>query len=121
MKILVLLLSLTGFANSYAPTLESVVVLFDIPESAYSPFLFHHIMGETLDLKMHESCPKIAVKQGIVYCLNERGYAKAAVGIISKAVGQDGFWQIRSVKWHSNVEILETRTPRGLIYSLKLK
>lgn len=66
MIVFALLLSQQLFAattNPYAPTLNDVVVLFDVADKEYSPFLFHALMGETLRMKMDESCENIEVTQ----------------------------------------------------------
>jgi hypothetical protein len=124
MKLTLFVLLFTGFAqaNTYAPTLQSVVVLYDVAENEYSPFLYHSIMGEMLEMKMHPSCAHITVEthSKTVICISTSGKG-TPVGVVGKEDGNEAFWRGYQVNWYNNVEILETKTKRGLEYSLKIK
>lgn len=111
-------------SNPYAPKLKDVVVLYDVFERSYSPLLFQRLMGEHLQMKMDPTCVRINIRSVrtvlFVQCDSaDRKYA--VVGQIDKKVGQDREWVAYSVKWSSNVEIVETRNRHGLDYSLRVK
>lgn len=105
----------------YAPTLDSVVVLFDVGDREYSPFLFHNILGEQLSMKMDEAtCAHVRISStNDVIC--QGASQETVVGSVGESTAQDGFWQARKVQWSSNVEIVSAQTKAGTVYSLKVK
>lgn len=118
------LISLNSFAanNSYAPTLNKVVVIYDVADKEYSPFFFHFILGETFLMNMSQSCPHVQVtSQQNVYCYSSTH--AILVGKLSQIVNQNGFESAYSINWYSNVEIIETRNKNntGYSYSIHLK
>lgn len=105
--------------NLYAPTLKDVTVLYDSFERDFSPFLFHWIMGEALDMKMHDSCKKIRVNEGIVSCISASG-ASVVVGQLGSKVGNQQEWQAIQVKWNNKVKILETKVNDRSVFQLMI-
>lgn len=113
-----LLLVSTAFANNYAPTLQTVVVIHDIMEEEYSPFLFQTIFGELLDLGMDESCRQIQVSSDkSVFCVSALNKV-VAVGKLGTAQEPIEGWGINSVNWNSNVSIVKKSKNGKTIYSL---
>ncbi|MBK9322949.1 MAG: hypothetical protein IPM97_08400 [Bdellovibrionaceae bacterium] len=118
--VFIALSSQIALANPYAPTLKSVVALYDIADREYSPFLFHLILDVTLDMRMDESCRKISVtKDAQVLCFSNG--ASTVVGTLGEKVNQDGFWSAYRIEWASNVEIVETQEEGRFTYAVRLK
>jgi hypothetical protein len=93
-------------ANPYAPTLQSVVILNDLMEDDYSPFLFQAILGEILDMKMDDSCQLVQVSSNkSVYCISA-AKKMVVVGNLGPALGTQEGWRVHSVNWYNNVSVI---------------
>ena len=108
------------FSNTYAPKLTDVVILYDGAERDYSPFLYHRLMGETLEMWKDSTCAMIQVREDrYVDCVSTSRVA-VPVGELGKRLGNDAEWTMISVNWSNRVQIVETQTSRGLRYSVRV-
>ena len=109
-------------SNPYAPTLNSVIALYDPLERTYSPFLYNSIMGEALDMKMDASCAhiKVAVDKSII-CISNMNQ-NTVVGKLDGTVGQSQGWIHVAIRFFNNVQIVEDvqRVAGRPIYSYRL-
>lgn len=107
--------------NSYAPTLNNVVVLHDRSEGDYSPFLYHTLIGEVSELDRDASCVRVEISQNkYVNCISSSRQVRS-VGTLAQPIGNVEEWTKMSVHWTDRVEIIEKKTSRGVKYSLRVK
>lgn len=113
--------------NPYAPKYEDVVVLYDVSENDFSPFLYHQIMGEYLDMARHDSCKTIKIlpanKRKAVVCVSSENQ-EVVVGELSESFKQEGFDRIYHVFWNTErAELVQFVNARNgdLEYSIVVK
>lgn len=123
-QVLLIVLLFSGIASAqeypiphgYAPTYQDVVILYDIADREFMPFFFHKIMGEFLDMQMHESCKKIKVysnEQSLaVVCISSQN-KEIKVGTLAttQASEQIGFHRAYKVAWNANAKLVQFVNP----------
>lgn len=95
-------------ANPYAPKLKSLVVVKDVFENQFSPFLYHKIMGEVIQINMDASCVRVQVNNESLVCISSTN-RKTVVGKLNRNEGQFREWIAVSVNFYDNVKIFESR------------
>ena len=109
--------STAAMANTYAPTLQDVVISYE--DGEYSSFFSQYVLGEFLNMNMNESCQHVTVtSQKKVFCVGQSG--TVLVGTVGRQISGDNASAV-TVNWYSNVEILETRHNGRFFYSVKVK
>lgn len=131
-QVLLTILLLSGIAsaqkypiqNSYAPTYQDVVVLYDIADREFMPFFFHKIMGEYLDMQMHDSCKQIKVYSNVqpiaVVCISSQNKEVQVGTLALQASGQSGYHRAYKVAWNANAQLVQfVKPPKNtLSYSI---
>ena len=131
-QVLFIMLLLSGIAsaqkypiqNNYAPTYQDVVVLYDIADHEFMPFFFHKILGEHLDMQMHDSCKKIKVYSNTlpaaVVCVSSQNKEIQVGTLAAQASGQVGYHRAYKVAWNTNAQLLQfVKPPKNtLSYSI---
>lgn len=108
-------------AGSYSPTLETVVVLKDEAEGDYSPFFYHLTDGELLEMSMDvKTCRLVSVQKNQIFCKSSADALTLVGTLTAKKIGRQEEWVGYAIDWSNNVEVAETKTQRGMVFSIRI-